>query len=203
MAKTIGKLAEKTPEVGEIVSGLLVKKGFTYQIMAPDDLHVLLLLYNIDLSRSMKVESSTNEESGVPTLRVHEQVIVKQESENHLSLHWLEDPISDMVSHSVVALVLNVSWDMPKVSIESEILINEEEDVNKAEKIVHALLISLFGDVKFGDIGKLVITVDWNVAHLDKQTGDVECENEGLKERVRTAYRRIRSDVKPILLSAS
>ena len=34
------RLAEKTPEVGENVSGLLVKKAFTYQIMAPDDLHV-------------------------------------------------------------------------------------------------------------------------------------------------------------------
>ena len=28
MAKTIGRLAEKTPEVGETVSGLLVKKEF-------------------------------------------------------------------------------------------------------------------------------------------------------------------------------
>ena len=34
------RLAEKTSEVGETVSGLLVKKAFTYQIMAPDDLHV-------------------------------------------------------------------------------------------------------------------------------------------------------------------
>ena len=40
MAKTIGRLAKKTPEVGETVNGLLVKKAFTYQIMAPDDLHV-------------------------------------------------------------------------------------------------------------------------------------------------------------------
>ena len=36
MEKTIGRLVEKTPEVGEIVSGLLVKKAFTYQIMAPE-----------------------------------------------------------------------------------------------------------------------------------------------------------------------
>ncbi|KAL2342244.1 hypothetical protein Fmac_010184 [Flemingia macrophylla] len=31
IAKVRGKLAEETPQVGEIVSGLLVKKGFTYQ----------------------------------------------------------------------------------------------------------------------------------------------------------------------------
>lgn len=223
MAKTVGKLAEKTPEVGEIVSGLLVKKGFTYQIMASDDLHVFSQLSTANVTQRItipysgafaviqhrlkqiyeSVESSTDEESGVPSLRVHERVTVKQESENHLSLHWTADPISDMVSDSIVALVLNASREMPKVSVESETLMNEEEDAKKAEKIVHALLVSLFGDVKFGNDGKLVINVDGNVANLDKQTGDVECENEGLKERVRTAYRRIRSAVKPIPLSAA
>ena len=63
MVETIGRLAEKTPEVGETVSGLLVKKAFTYQIMAP---------------------------------------------------------ISDMVSDSVVALVLNINREIPKVLVESE-----------------------------------------------------------------------------------
>nr|XP_009787852.1 PREDICTED: cleavage and polyadenylation specificity factor subunit 3-I-like [Nicotiana sylvestris] len=220
MAKTVGNLAEKTPEVGEIVSGLLVKKGFTYQIMASDDLHVFSQLSTANVTQRItipysgafaviqhrlkqiyeSVESSTDEESGVPSLRVHERVTVKQESENHLCT---ADPISDMVSDSIVALVLNASREMPKVSVESETLMNEEEDAKKAEKIVHALLVSLFGDVKFGNDGKLVINVDGNVANLDKQTGDVECENEGLKERVRTAYRRIRSAVKPIPLSAA
>ncbi|KAM3301555.1 hypothetical protein P3S67_016057 [Capsicum chacoense] len=223
MVKTIGKLAEKTPEVGDIVSGLLVKKGFTYQIMAPDDLHVFSQLSTANITQRItipysgafaviqhrlkqiyeSVESSTDEESGVPTLRVHERVTVKQESENHLSVHWTADPISDMVSDSVMALVLNASREMPRVLLESETSINKQEDAKKAEKIVYALLLSLFGDVKFGDDGKLVINVDGNVAHLDKQTGDVECENESLKERVRTAYRRIRSAVKPIPLSAS
>ena len=40
MAKTIRRLVEKTPEIGETVSSFLVKKAFTYQIMALDDLHV-------------------------------------------------------------------------------------------------------------------------------------------------------------------
>ncbi|XP_027160475.1 cleavage and polyadenylation specificity factor subunit 3-I [Coffea eugenioides] len=222
MAKTIGKLAEKVPEVGETVSGLLVKKGFTYQIMAPDDLRVFSQLSTANVTQRItvpysgafavikhrlkqiyeSVESSTDEESGVPTLRVHGQVTVKQESENHISLHWTADPISDMVSDSIVALVLNANREMSKVVVESEPVGSEEEDARKAEKIVHALLVSLFGDVKFGENGKLVISVDGNIAHLDKQSGDVESENEGLKERVRMAFQRIRSAVKPIPLSA-
>ena len=90
-----------------------------------------------------------------------------------------------MVSDSVVALVLNISCEIPKVVVESEEATKTEEENNKkAEKVIHALLVSLFGDVKFGENGKLVISVDGNVAHLDKQSGNFESENEGLKERV-------------------
>ncbi|PSS19040.1 Cleavage and polyadenylation specificity factor subunit 3-I like [Actinidia chinensis var. chinensis] len=223
MAKTIGKLGEKVPEIGETVSGLLVKKGFTYQIMAPDDLHVFSQLSTTNVIQRISipysgafgvikhrlkqiyesVESSVDEESGVPTLRVHDRVTVKQESEKHISVHWNADPISDMVSDSIVALVLNVSREMPKVVVESESEITEQENGKKAEKICHALLVSLFGDVKHGENGKLVISVDGDVANLDKQSGDVESENEGLRERVRAAFCRIRSAVKPIPLTAA
>ncbi|KAG6396379.1 hypothetical protein SASPL_142527 [Salvia splendens] len=218
MAKTIGKLAEKTPAVGEILSGLLVKKGFTYQIMAPDDLHVFsqlstgsviqritipysgafaVLKHRLNLIYE-SVEASTDEESGVPTLKVHDKVTVKQETENHVSLHWTADPISDMVSDSVVALVLNASRELPKLMVESEQETNEDEQSKKADKIIHALLVSLFGDVKYENEGKLLINVDGTTALLEKQSGEVECENEGLKERVKTAYRRVISAIKPI-----
>ena len=48
-----------------------------------------------------------------------------------------------------------------------------------------------------------MISVDGNVAHLDKPSGNVESENEGLKERVRVAFQRILNDVKPIPLFVS
>ena len=99
--------------------------------------------------------------------------------------------------------MLNVCREMPKVVVESESEITEQENGKKAEKICHALLVSLFGDVKPGENGKLVISVDGNVAHLDKQSGDVESENEGLRERVMTAFRRIQSSFKPIPITAA
>ncbi|CAA7029655.1 unnamed protein product [Microthlaspi erraticum] len=226
MAKTIGRLAEKTPGVGDTVSGILVKKGFTYQIMAPDDLHVFSQLSTATVTQRITipfsgafgvithrlgkifetVEASTNEETGLPALKVHERVTVKQESEKHISLQWSSDPISDMVSDSVVALVLNISREVPKITVkeeeEEEAVKSEEENGKKVEKVVYALLVSLFGDVKMGENGKLVIRVDENVAQLDRESGDVESEHEGLKERVRLAYQRIQSAVKPIPLSA-
>ena len=48
-----------------------------------------------------------------------------------------------------------------------------------------------------------MISVDGNVAHLDKQSGNVESGNEGLKERVRVAFQLIQNVVKPIPLSVS
>lgn len=221
MAKTIGRLAEKTPEAGEFVSGILVKKGFTYQIMAPDDLRVFSQLFTENITQRItipyatafgvikhrleqiydSVESSTDEESGVPTLRVHDRVTIKQDSDKHISLHWTADPISDMVSDSVVALVLNISKEIPKMVDESEDVKCKEEIEKKAEKVAYALLVSLFGDVKPGENGKLTISVDGNVALLDKQTGEVESENEALKERVRVAFQRIQSAVRQIPLS--
>ncbi|XP_058084451.1 cleavage and polyadenylation specificity factor subunit 3-I-like [Magnolia sinica] len=220
MAKTIGRLAEKTPEVGETVSGLLVKKGFAYQIMAPDDLHIFSQLSTANITQRIAVPysgafgvikhrlkqiyesvESPIDESEVPTLHVHERVTVKQESEKHVSLQWTSDPISDMVSDSIVALVLNINREVPKVTVTET---KTEEKMGKtAEKVIFALLVSLFGDVKMGEEGKLVVTVDGNVARVDGKNGDVECENENLKERVRTAFRRIQSAVKPIPLSAS
>ncbi|KAL6176372.1 hypothetical protein ACLB2K_053006 [Fragaria x ananassa] len=223
MAKAIGRVAEKTPEVGEKVSGLLVKKGFSYQIMASEDLHVFSQLSTANVTQRItipyttsfmvikhrlrqiyeSIESSADEESGVPTLKVHDRVTVRQDTDNHVSLHWMSDPISDMVSDSIMALILNINREVPKVVIESKDIKTEEENGKKTEKVIPALVVSLFGDVKPGENGKLVISVDGNVALLDKQSGDFESENEGLKERVKTAFRRIQSAVKPISLSAS
>ena len=104
-----------------------------------------------------------------------------------------------MVSDAVVALVLNISREIPKVVVESEEATKTEEENNKkAEKVIHALLVSLFGEN-----GKLMISVDGNVAHLDKQSGNVESKNEDRKERVRVAFQRIQNAVKPIPLSVS
>ncbi|KAK9144101.1 hypothetical protein Sjap_004004 [Stephania japonica] len=221
MAKTIGRLAEKPPEVGDTVSGLLVKKGFTYQIMAPDDLPIFSQLSTATVTQRISVpysgafvvikhrlkqiyesvESPPVSESEGPTLLVHERVTIKQESEKHVSILWTSDPISDMISDSVVALILNISREMPTVT--DETAKTDEENEKTIEKVVQSLLVSLFGDVKTNGPGKLVINVDGNVANLDTQTGEVGSENESLKERVKTAFRRIQSAMKPIPLSAS
>ncbi|KAJ3678185.1 hypothetical protein LUZ60_001988 [Juncus effusus] len=214
MAKTIGKLAEKVPESGESVNGLLVKKGFTYQIMAPDDLRVFSQLSTANITQRItvpysgsfevikyrlkqiyeSVESPPLEETEVPSLVVHERVTIKYESDKYVVLQWAADPISDMVSDSVVAMILNIGRDGPKVEVEK----SEEESEKMGRKVVHSLMVSLFGDVKNGEDGKLEIKVDADVAKLDLESGEVECENVGLKERVKIAFGRIQGAIRPI-----
>ena len=91
------------------------------------------------------VESLQDEESEGPAFRVHERLMVKYESEKHISLHWRSDPISDLVSDSVVALVLNISREIPKVVVESEEATKTEEENNKkAERLsMHFLFLCL------------------------------------------------------------
>lgn len=221
MAKTIGRLAERTPEVGETVSGLLVKKGFTYQIMAPDDLHIFSQLSTATITQRISIPysgafgvikhrlkqiyesvESPEEETDVLTLVVHEKVTIRQESENYVSLQWSSDPISDMVSDSVVAMILNISREGPKITPVEEATKTAEETEKMAQKVTHSLFANLFGDVKL-EGSDFVITMDGDVARVDAKTGDVECENEILKERVKTAFTRIQSAVRPIPLSAS
>ncbi|KQK12032.1 hypothetical protein BRADI_1g01140v3 [Brachypodium distachyon] len=222
MAKTIGRLAEKVPEVGESVSGLLVKKGFTYQIMAPEDLRVYTQLSTANITQRIAVPYSGSfevikyrlkqiyesvescpEEPDVPTLIVHERVTIRLESESYVTLQWSSDPISDMVSDSVVAMILNIGREGPKVVPVEEAEKTQEETEKVARKVVYALMVSLFGDVKVAEGGKFVISVDGDVAHLDGSSGDVECENAALKERIKTAFRRIQGAVRPIPLSSS
>lgn len=221
MAKVIGRLAEKVPDPVGTVSGVLVKKGFTYQIVAPDDLHVYTQLTTANITQRISVPysgafsvikhrlkqiyesvESLDNSVDVPALVVHERVTIKQESEKHLSVQWSSDPISDMVSDSVVAVVLNASREVPSVALaENEDNLEETEKVE--EKVIYSLLVSLFGDVKVGEEGKWLVTVDGVVAHVDAKLGEVECESEGLRERVKTAVRRMLSVMKPIPLAVS
>ena len=132
---------------------------------------------------------SAAEESDVPALVVHERVTVLLDSESYVTLQWSSDPISDMVSDSVVAMILNIGREGPKVVPVEEAAKTKEETEKVAQKVVYALMASLFSDVKVAEEGKFVITVDGNVVQLDGWSGDVECENASGSRLHSVAYR--------------
>ncbi|KAL2342246.1 hypothetical protein Fmac_010186 [Flemingia macrophylla] len=212
IAKVRGKLAEKTPKVGEIVDGFVRKMDANAQevdsrvgperiITGRHGKHDERQRHTIQERKDKiyeSVEESMDEESRVPTLQLHECVTVKHESKKHVSLHWSSSATSDMVPDSIVSLILNSNRNVPNIVDEVDAIKMEEEHKKKSERIVHALLVSLFGDVKVGENGKMIINVDGNVTVLDKESGEIESENEDLKERVRTAFRRIQKSVNSI-----
>eukprot|EP00897_Mesotaenium_endlicherianum_P003271 jgi/Mesen1/2972/ME000176S02013 len=132
VAKAVGRLAEATPADNAPVSGLLVKKGFAYQLVAPEDLPVYTQLATGSVMQRQavpfaggaatwhvlrrrleqtfeSVEESAETASAPPTLTVHEAVTVRMESSEVALLQWVSDPVSDMVADSVVALLLQFS----------------------------------------------------------------------------------------------
>eukprot|EP00252_Welwitschia_mirabilis_P019233 TRINITY_DN4396_c0_g1_i3.p1 TRINITY_DN4396_c0_g1~~TRINITY_DN4396_c0_g1_i3.p1 ORF type:complete len:579 (-),score=113.63 TRINITY_DN4396_c0_g1_i3:183-1919(-) len=210
-AKAIGKIAEKIPEEGSEVSGVLVRKGFTYQIMAPEDLHIFTQLSTGAVTQRLSIpykgsfsvlrhrlrqiyESVEHLNDEVPTLNVHGKVMVKQEGADYVVLQWDSDPISDMVSDSIITMMMNFNPESPKSTLEQK---SPEEQANQDLKIMKSLLTSLFGDVKEEE-GKLIVNMDGIVATIDSSFSDVDCEDKGLKERIKVALHRMQTAIKPI-----
>lgn len=50
-----------------------------------------------------------------PSVLVHKLVVVKRGSEKHVILLWNSDPLSDMVSDSIVSVILNIAKEVPRV----------------------------------------------------------------------------------------
>ncbi|XP_024376319.1 cleavage and polyadenylation specificity factor subunit 3-I isoform X2 [Physcomitrium patens] len=215
IAKAVGRLAEKSAKEGDIVSGLLVRKGFTYQLMAPDDLHSFTQLSTGSVMQRQsvpykgtftvlrhrlqqmyeQVEVVTKADS--PTLKVHGNLTVTHEGADYVILQWVSDPISDMVADSVVAMIL-------KLDSQSMFAVGggraKEARLEKEEiKIVHSLLVSLFGDVTLDEEHQsLTVNVDGIEATIDHVKRGIECKDENLKDRIKVALRRIQTALYPL-----
>ncbi|KAH6555393.1 hypothetical protein KP509_1Z259500 [Ceratopteris richardii] len=155
-AKAIGCLAEKVPTEGDSVSGLLVKKGFTYQLMSPEDLHVYT-----QLSTGSVMQRQSVPYKGAFVVLKHrlqqmfEKVIMLPEADTDVPslngtdfvvLQWVSDPVNDMVADSIVATILKLNT-RPLPSLDPNNLDKKDNVVAKnGLKIVESLFISLFGD---------------------------------------------------------
>ena len=55
MAKVVGRLASKKPKAGDVVSGVLVKRGFNYHIVSPEELQ-----HYTDLSQGVVLQKQVS-----------------------------------------------------------------------------------------------------------------------------------------------
>ncbi|KAJ7513324.1 hypothetical protein O6H91_24G000800 [Diphasiastrum complanatum] len=206
VAKAVGKLAENTPKEGDPVSGMLVKKGFTYQLMTADDLHVYTQLSrgNVMQRQSVPYKGAFTVlrhrlqqmyegvepvlKAEFPSLKVHDKVTVIHEGTDYVLLQWISDPVGDMIADSMIAMILKLDAQSMRTRLESDEM-----------KIVHSLLVSLFGDVILEEKQQiLTLTVDGVTATVDHANKGIECKDESLKERIKLALRRIQTALYPL-----
>ncbi|KAF1758067.1 hypothetical protein GCK72_014525 [Caenorhabditis remanei] len=136
-AKVIGKLAQKMPENGEIISGVLVKNNFSYSLMVYEELgsytslrtssleqkmsvhysnSVRLLLFNLNqlnddatLLQNAKLKEMSKKGTITHAISIFQgKVIVSYYGNDHVAVvKWESNPVSDMYADSVTAAILH------------------------------------------------------------------------------------------------
>eukprot|EP00850_Spirogloea_muscicola_P017229 SM000146S00949 [mRNA] locus=s146:90575:95748:+ [translate_table: standard] len=224
-AKGVGRLADVTPKEGTIISGLLVKKGFSYQIMAPEDLQTYTQLSTGRVTQRQSVPYSGSftvlkyrlqqmfegveevAKAELPTIQVLDNVTVAHASSENVILNWESDPTSDMIADSVVATIMHLNTQSARLTASSsdESVQLEELGGMKEVGIVKELLAGIYGreNVQEGP-EELRVSVDGVIAVVARMGSggmkQVTCSDEGLRSRISLALKRIHTALHPLKL---
>ncbi|KAF9522663.1 beta-lactamase-like protein [Crepidotus variabilis] len=127
VAKAIGALADKPPQTGDVLSGLLVAKDYSYTLLDPRDLRDFAGLTTCTVTQRQKIALGVGwalvrwhlegmygtveeglDKDGIPTMRVMGIVDVKQTAEHELTLEWESSSSNDMIADSTLALITGI-----------------------------------------------------------------------------------------------
>ncbi|KIM69328.1 hypothetical protein SCLCIDRAFT_19933 [Scleroderma citrinum Foug A] len=139
VAKAIGTLANKPPQEGDIISGLLVSKDYSYTLLDPRDLRDFAGLSTCTVTQMQKIALGVGwdlvlwhlegmfgkveeglDKDGVPTLRVMGMVDVKHTAEHELTLEWDSSASSDMIADSTLALITGIDKSPASVKLTTQ-----------------------------------------------------------------------------------
>ena len=216
MAKVIGSLASGKPEHGKMVSGILLKRGFNYHIMAPSDLQNYTDLSTSSISQRQivgfhssfallhaglqqlcgKVEQIIF--LGKPALRLFNGHVTVYQDRGAVIMEWLSNPMSDMFADSVLVVVLEVEANPSQVSLVTKP--NEERGGN-----FHQHLIKLLNE-KYGESNVIeseqgdIVTVDVEgiLAIIDLETLAVDCTDDTLRHLVSVLVNNLNQAMTPL-----
>lgn len=116
VAKTVGKMAEEKPHVGQIISGVVVQKDFNYGLMGVADLRE-----NVGLSTSSVLERQTvTVNAGVDLVKYHlEQMFGYVEMSETDDIKMMEEDVE----------MDEVKREVEEVEVEGEVKEEEKKDV--------------------------------------------------------------------------
>lgn len=192
-------------QTGTRVSGLLIQQEFAYTLVKPKDLpqYTSLKVSQINQHQVIPLKKSfitlatqlktifRNIEYDEEAQRVQladGAVIIALKDDNAVRMSWASGHASDVLTDAIAAVVL------------SESPHQGEPAVVEVLRLGRKLLAARFGPVRRlrHSPDKSRIVIDLNEVTVNMLTGEVECRDEALRERVRLAYRRIQSAMFPI-----
>ncbi|XP_042633761.1 cleavage and polyadenylation specificity factor subunit 3-like isoform X1 [Cyprinus carpio] len=221
LAKVMGSLADKKSVQGQRVSGILVKKNFSYHILAPSDLsnYTDLAMSTVKQTqaipftgpfplllsqlRHLTGDVEEIEISEKSTLRVFNSITVVHD-QNVVLLEWFANPLNDMYADAVTTVVLEVQSN-PKAQ---KVVQPQEKkvDVNVFQSRLLKMFQDMFGEecVDFKDKNCLTVSVDGKTAFINLETRTAEyeeanSEDDSLREMVELAVQRLYEAMNPVM----
>lgn len=222
MVKIVGKLAEQELVKGQRLQGLLVRKDFDLNLVAPEDLPAYSTMKTSKVSQRQVLEYTgtfarlqmeltrayePGEEpvaaaGGAQKLEVMSHVTVSMGAsealKERLTLEWEASPVADAIVEHIIAIIADIELKPgppPAQETESEA---EVEGLQRAVKL--DLLKEQFGDVTLDDATKVyTITFDdGGTAIVDDENQEIKCENQRNLDKLRYALRRIENALFPM-----
>ncbi|KAL4078545.1 beta-lactamase-like protein [Scleroderma yunnanense] len=205
VAKVIGTFAEKLPQEGDILSGLLVTKDHTHSLLDPQDLYLNAGLSTCTLRQRQRIALGTGwdlirwhlegmfgsvekrlDGDGVQMFRVMGVIDVKYTSEYELTVEWESSAVNDMIADSTLAVIVGADHSLASVQLTClpscvHPHAKLPDDFSRMQRVVWFLQVH-FGEVNLhtnteNGLDILTLTIDFNNVV-------VTCVDEILKQRV-------------------
>ncbi|KAJ7578455.1 beta-lactamase-like protein [Mycena floridula] len=138
VAKAIGTMTDKTPENGDVISGLLVSKDYSYTLLDPRDLKDFAGLSTCPVTQRQRIVLGVGwelvkwhlegmygsveegmDQDGVHTMRIMGAVDLKHTQEHELTLEWESSASNDMIADSTLALITGIDKSPASVKLTS------------------------------------------------------------------------------------
>ncbi|KAH8024820.1 hypothetical protein MRX96_005528 [Rhipicephalus microplus] len=216
-AKVMGSLAVQPPEPGRQLSGVLVKRNFSYHLLAPTDLGKYTDMVMSTVGQRMSINYSgsfqmlhffLNQLSGdveimegsKKALRVFGKVTIVQESASMVLLEWNSSPVNDLFADAVITVVLRAQCSaFPPKSLPSNLV--KVDRMHFTECLMETLA-EMFGEDSVGKVVKgerMMVTVNDKCAHINLRSLEVQCEGDDvLQQIVSTAVTKLYNSMAPL-----
>jgi len=197
------------------MSGLLVQKDYQYTLVDPSDLHTYTKLQTSYVTQSLSVpyEESWDvltfqigqmfEEIKQTTfddnvaLHIHDTIYVIHTSTTSVTLDWVSNPVNDMISDSIVAIILQINQNPINFQVEKPKPQNDS-DLQKLS-LIERHLVAHFGWVTVDQSNKTIsLNFDGTPATYTLSSQTVECADEQFREQIEDILKYVHGAVFPI-----